>query len=136
MSSLNQQSLLKDFFMLHHLAAGREAVNIMRKMKRLPDNYHKARQLIAGDLKRSGFSVDTDVALRYEFFDGERRGFVSLVAKKNGGVVAIELDRRTPRLRSVHKLRAMNAYRVAAVRGPAARLPYRIHKVVSLDVAR
>lgn len=66
-----------------------------------------------------GWSVRREVVVQ-DRGDG-RRGKIDLVATKDGRTVAIELDCRSPRAKSLRKLEAFNAHeRIVILRRPLA----------------
>lgn len=61
-------------------------------------------------LIRAGLNVEREFAID---LDDGRRGFIDLVV---GGSVAIELDRRLPRAKSLKKLSKFNGFKIAVIR--------------------
>lgn len=84
---------------------------------------------VQGLLERRGWRVEREVVVG-DRGDG-RRGKVDLVASQAGYRVGIELDNRSPRAKSVHKLRALSCdERLVVLRVRSA--PYRVEGVLVL----
>lgn len=85
-----------------------EIEKIVGKCPALPDAAWQHRTLM-GHMAKAGWDVRKEVG--GQFFDGvyHRNGRVDLYATRNDFRVAIEIDRKSPRTRSVLKLRAINA---------------------------
>ncbi len=71
---------------------------------------------------------------RVTMSDGSRGGRLDVLAEFRGGLVAIELDARSPRRKSLEKLRQFTAFRVIGLRGVSMRPPAGIDAVVMLDI--
>ena len=82
----------------------------------VPDEAGSAEDEIADLLRADGWEVARQVYVA-ERGDG-RGGRVDLVVERDAATVAIEIDRRTPRRKSVVKLRARSWGRVIALRDP------------------
>ena len=112
---------------------GEEAVRVLRSLPDLPDTAAACHAAAMVALQQAGFTVAPE--FHVPAFDGERNGRIDVVLQKNGGLVAIELDARTPRRKSLKKLRCFPGYRIVALRGVALdRPPDGIDAAVSLPV--
>lgn len=128
------QSKLKVWIMnAADMAAGKLAVRVLKGLKGLPDHGPDLQPIVAEALDTAGFTVEQEVWVG-EYWPGQR-GRVNLMAFHKGGKVAIELDRRNVRRRSAAKLRSLDLYRIAAVRGPVCDRPWGVHEVVGLKVS-
>lgn len=115
------------------IIAGSKAIKALTALKGLPKNSHELQARVKNALIDVGFEVKTDVAMVYW---RTMTGKVAVVARHGGGMVAIELDGRWPNKRSIGKLRAMDGYRVIALKsGATSWIPHAINAVIKLDVA-
>jgi hypothetical protein len=73
-------------------------------------------------LEAAGFFVENEFPTK-ELGD-DRAGRIDIVASYKRGSVAIELDCRRPRTRSLKKLRLFNGYRLIVLRGVAMPVAY------------
>ena len=96
------------------LDAGDAALGILRSHT-WPDNARLMHNAVAEVLRAEGFTVVTEYFVRGAF--GYSNGRIDIVARRDGGHVAIELDARRPRERSVAKLNKVEAYRIIGLRG-------------------
>lgn len=111
-------------------AAGKEAVAIIGGLRAIPDHAFTAHQSVMAALAEAGFNVVKEVQVET---DGDL-GRVDVVATKGGGMVAIEIDSRSVRQKSIRKLRRMSAFRIAALRRPVVGETIEgIHAVVGID---
>lgn len=96
--------------------AGDYALDILRGLSDLEDNARIFHDQVEWALRNAGFSVrrEAHVGLRES---GRGFGYIDLLAIYHDGFVAIELDNRSPRARSLDKLRAFNAFRIVVLRG-------------------
>lgn len=104
----------------------------------LPNAAWQHRTLMA-NLVTAGWNVRKEVAS--EFSDGvyERKGRIDLYAMRNDFRIAIEIDRRSPRTKSVLKLRAVDAdLRIIVVReqGFTGKTPAGIDRVLCAGIQR
>ena len=99
-----------------HYLAGQMALEVLRHIPPLPDNSHLFHDGIEAALRRRGFVVrrEAEVSIRES---GRGPGRIDLLAQYHGGFVALELDNRSPRSKSIDKLRAFNAFRIVVMRG-------------------
>jgi hypothetical protein len=100
-----------------------------------PDQAAALHATVIRDLQVAGFNVVP------EFYVPDIRngygGRVDIVCFKNGEAVAIELDRRSPRKKSLEKLARFDGYRIVAVRGvDNVPCPEGIDEVVTMRVRR
>lgn len=98
-----------------NLAAGLAAAKILRNLTNLPDNHYAIHRRVAEELGEAGFDVRKFVDVKY--WGGKYNGRIDVVAERDGGTVAIELNNRHLKPRSGPKLRNMDAYRIIASRG-------------------
>lgn len=111
-------------------AAGREAVEIIGRLRAIPDHASTAHQSVMVALAEAGFNVVKEVQVGT---DGDT-GRVDVVATKGGGSVAIEIDSRSVRAKSIRKLRRMDGFRIAALRRVVHDEQIEgIHAVVGID---
>ena len=99
---------------------GRYAVHCIRHGYRwFPDEATKCQGFVASALRKGGFKVTWEVDVARA--DG-RPGRIDLVAEYRNERVAIEIDYRSPREKSLDKLRQFRGYRIVCLRGAAHRL--------------
>jgi len=111
-------------------AAGLEAVAIIGGLRSIPDHAFTAHQSVMAALAEAGFNVVKEVQVET---DGDT-GRVDVVATKAGGSVAIEIDSRSVRTKSIRKLRRMSGFRIAALRRAVNGEQIEgIHAVVGID---
>lgn len=111
-------------------AAGLEAVSIIGGLRAIPDHAFTAHQSVMAALAEAGFNVVKEVQVET---DGDT-GRVDVVATKAGGSVAIEIDSRSVRAKSIRKLRRMDGFRIAALRRAVNGEQIEgIHAVVGID---
>lgn len=111
-------------------AAGLEAVSIICGLRAIPDHAFTAHQSVMAALAEAGFNVVKEVQVET---DGDT-GRVDVVATKAGGTVAIEIDSRSVRTKSIRKLRRMAGFRIAALRRAVNGEQIEgIHAVVGID---
>lgn len=114
--------------------AGTLAIETLQGLSPPPDNASAFHDAVEVALRAAGFEV------RREAYVGIREsrcgfGFIDLLAIYQGGFVAIELDRRSPRSGSLDKLRAFNAFRLLVLRGDRGWPPERdIDAIIALPV--
>jgi hypothetical protein len=113
-------------------AVGHEAVAVLRRLHAgdAADDLHDRAEKA---LSLAGFSCSREFEVE-DRGDG-RRGFVDLVARRADVVVAIELDRATPREKSIRKLQQVrDAFRVVVLREapPGVAQDERVDAVVGL----
>ena len=83
-------------------------------------------------LKKNGFSVHKEV--RANFPGSDRKYRVDILVEEEDGRVVIELDSKSPRRKSVAKLKLFDAYRIIGLRGTKCRAPNGIDEIVGLRV--
>jgi hypothetical protein len=89
---------------------------------------------VAGRLSDAGFVVEVEVRVA-DRGDGQR-GYIDIVASCSDGAVAIELDCRSPRAKSLAKLRQFSGFRVVGLRGAVCSVvPDGIDAVVAMPLA-
>lgn len=116
-----------------HEMAGKIAISVMQNLRNVPDQAGQLHRAVADALTEKGFAVRCEVATSH--LGDDREGRVDILASIFGGVVAIEIDARKPRARSLKKLALFNAYRIVALRGVSMDPPPGIDAVVALHVA-
>ncbi len=80
------------------------------------DSAREMHDAVAGKLIRSGYTIQREYPLHYR--EDGHLGYVDLIAEKDGCRFALELDRSTPRAKSIKKLQTfMDAARVVLLRG-------------------
>lgn len=78
------------------------------------DDATSAQLQTASFLRQKGYTVELEVEMPY----GTRRGRIDLVARREGETIAIELDRLSPRKKSITKLNLYPATRrIVLLRG-------------------
>ena len=94
-----------------HSLAGAYALEVLGKMQPAPDDAAEFHRTVETALKSAGFTVrrEARVGIRES---GRGAGRIDLLASIHDGFVAIELDRRSPRSKSLDKLRSFNAFRI------------------------
>ncbi len=97
---------------------GERVCEILRAMPPQPDNATELHDAVEVALEIRGVEVQRECPI--EMNDG-RKGYIDLVAE---GCVAIELDRRLPRAKSLKKLAAFPGYRIAVTRTDDASLEF------------
>ena len=113
--------------------AGRKAKAVMLS-RQWPDNARSMHAEIAAALKSAGFSVWNEYATGD--MGDYRKGRIDIFAEAYGGSVAIELDARKPRARSIAKLRLFDCYKLIGLRGvDRVVIPDGIDDVIGLRVA-
>ena len=112
-------------------AAGEQAVAAMRGLRGIPDHAFTAHQSVMAALDAAGFVVAKEVGIECP----EEAGRLDVVASKDGGQVAIEIDSRSPRKKSLRKLNRMDCFRIVALRRvvPSTEAYAGIHAVVGID---
>jgi len=112
-------------------AAGAQAVAAMRGLRGIPDHAFTAHQSVMAALDAAGFVVAKEVGVE----SPDEAGRLDVVASKDGGQVAIEIDSRSPRKKSLRKLNRMDCFRIVALRRevPATEAYAGIHAVVGID---
>jgi hypothetical protein len=114
---------------------GEKAQNVLADLPPQPDTAGAVHGAAIEALRAAGFEVRTECGVD-DRGDG-RSGRVDIVAEHDGGSVAIEIDHRNPRQKSVHKLRRFSGFRLLALRGIALpNLPDGIDGAVSIPVRR
>lgn len=99
---------------------------VLRALPPQPDNAHCVHAAAIEALAAAGFYVYPEFSIVYG--DGEHeRGRIDIAVLMHGQTVAIEIDARKPRVRSLKKLRAFDGGRVLALRGVAGGV--RIHGI-------
>lgn len=93
---------------------GREASKIIQNGEWL-DNANAFHRGVMIALTDAGFKVFFEFSTAP--LGDDVYGRIDIVAEKYGGSVAIELDNRRPRKRSIRKLRLFSGYRIIALRG-------------------
>jgi len=98
-----------------------------------PDDARAFHKRAVAVLRRSCFSVGVELPTTY----GSASGYIDMVAWFRGGTVAIELDRRRPRAKSIEKLLSVNAFRMIVLRDARWQLglPSGIHAMVCKTLA-
>lgn len=94
--------------------AGQAVISIIRSVI-WPDHAATLHAYVGRALQAEGFKVTYEFKTRS--LGDPRDGRIDLLAVRNGGVVAIELDTRRPRKRSLLKLRLADAFRLIVLRG-------------------
>jgi hypothetical protein len=101
-----------------------EAVAVIRSMPAVPDDADWAHAEVMRALAKAGFVVAHEIGITTD--DG-RRGRLDVVAEKCGARIAIEIDARRPREKSLAKLRTFDGGRIIALRGVS--VPGRIDRI-------
>lgn len=96
------------------------------------DHAREMQQEVERALTRAGFSVRLEYPTAH--LGDNRNGRIDIVAHKDGQDVAIELDCRTPRYRSIKKLKLFPGYRIIGLRGIRHPIVDGIDGVVCLQV--
>lgn len=113
-------------------AAGLRALTVLEGLYDLPDKAAGLQQAVALALEKAGFSVLTEARALQPL--GHRTGRVDVVAEYQGGMIVIELDARSPRRKSVEKLKQFDAFRIIGLRGGDGGYLSDIDAIVSLDI--
>jgi hypothetical protein len=113
--------------------AGARAVAVMTGLSEIPDKAGILHRAVADALSADGFEVRCEAGTAQ--LGDDREGRIDILARRDGGVVAIEIDARKPKARSLKKLMLFNAYRIIALRGVSMAPPAGIDAVVALNVA-
>jgi len=100
---------------------------ILENMPPVADTAAQVHVAAAEALRAGGF----DVVLEWRTSDGGR---IDIVAMRDTWSVAIEIDARKPRARSLLKLRGFLGAKVIALRGVAPLLPYGIDAAICIPV--
>lgn len=96
------------------------------------DHAGEMQKEIASALGRAGFSCILEYSTRR--LGDIKNGRIDIVAEKHGEGVAIELDCRSPRSRSIKKLKLWPGYRIIGLRGIRHPIIDGIDGVVCLQV--
>lgn len=112
--------------------AGKKAISILEGLTGLPDEAYMLQRAVAVGLQAGGFEVQLEAATAG--LGDVRNGRVDILATIEGGAVAIEIDARRPKPRSINKLKLFDAFRIVALRGVSGEAPEGIDAVVALDV--
>ena len=78
-------------------------ITILEQLQRIPEE--KAFEFnirVRNEFKKENFDIFTEVVVK-DRGDG-RRGKIDLVAKKDNLIIAVEIDRLTPRQKSIYKI--------------------------------
>ncbi len=113
--------------------AGRRAVEVLSSLRDLPDSAAALQRSVAAALEADGFEVFLEVPTA-GLGDERPGGRIDILAKDGPSSVAIELDARSPRRRSVLKLKLFDAFRIVGLRGVGGDCPPGIDAVVKLNV--
>jgi hypothetical protein len=122
--------------MIKHYEAGVIAIRAICGMQKPIDKAKEFHDAVQIALLNAGFRVTREAPiLKRE--SGRGFGRIDLLAERNGAAVAIELDRRCPRAKSLDKLRAFDAFRIVVLRGAAPWSSERgIDAIISVPVYR
>jgi hypothetical protein len=104
---------------------------ILRRLPPQIDNADVLHNAAETWLRQHGLNVTRE----YMIHIGSRYGFIDLVITDDGGLrVAIELDRRMPRAKSLRKLAAFDGYRIAVTRSdiPLREFECMVDEVIAL----
>lgn len=93
-----------------------ELRNTLAACGRLPDRASQFQEAIQEALEGAGWAVRREVDVPAMRLGNGRCGRVDLVGERAGVRIAIELDRRSPRQKSLRKLALIDATRVVIVR--------------------
>ena len=93
---------------------GCAVAGILRGLKGVPDDHFEIHRRVVEELSEADFEVRKFVDVTY--WRGKRNGRIDVVATRNGGTVAIELNNRRLKPISAPKLRAISAYRIIVSR--------------------
>ena len=91
-----------------------EAVAIMKRLRSIPDTAAQSHYRVMAAFQQAGWNVMPEY--RIDLPDG-RRGRIDLVVETPGAMIAIEIDTRKPREKSLRKLALFNGGRIIALRG-------------------
>lgn len=117
--------------MNNKLKTGSEVEQILEKGL-WTDHAREMQEEVSRALERAGFLVVLEFSTAK--LGDNRNGRIDIVASKAGENVAIELDCRTPRLRSIKKLKLFDGYRIIGLRGVRHSIVDGIDGVVCLQV--
>ena len=95
--------------------AGRRAVEVMSELKGLQNTSAGVFKAVVAALRSDGFDVTPNYWVG-EYAPGHQ-GSVNILAKKDSGLVAIQLDDKRPTRSTVAKLKKVSAYRIVGLRG-------------------
>ena len=110
----------------------REVVQALTWMETQPDSAAVFHAAVVNHLFVCGFRVRTEICVELPSGKGGR---IDLVAYDNRGAVAIELDNRRPRRKSLDKLSVFDGGRVVVLRGvPPIRKPEGIDAIIAIPV--
>lgn len=113
--------------------AGNLVLSVLRNLE-VPERQRACYNRVVGALRQAGFNMRLQARSGIRTEDGWVR--VDLVAQFRGGYVAIELNRRHPRRRSLAALQSMDMFRILALRGAPEPLPKvsSINAIISLKL--
>ncbi|MEN3931399.1 hypothetical protein WJT86_10060 [Microvirga sp. W0021] len=114
--------------------AGMHAVTTLERLYGLPDKAGLLQKAVVSELERAGFSVCTEEQVSK--LQQRRTGRLDVLAVYRGGTVAIELDARSPRQKSIEKLLQFDAFRIIGLRNISMPPPIGIDAVVALHVGQ
>lgn len=115
------------------VAAGRYAALLISNHGYF-DNARLMHRSVSFILEKNGFYVENESPTAH--LGDDKNGRIDIVAYYKAGSVAIELDCRRPRARSLKKLRLFDGYRIIALRGVSlVEPPKGIDAVVCATVA-
>lgn len=102
---------------LSDIQCAENAIEVLEQYE-FADSAAAMHALAAEILQSHEFVVEFEHTIFYiDTLKQKRRGRIDLVAYKYGGAVAIELDCRNPRTKSIQKLRAFDGAKIFALRG-------------------
>jgi hypothetical protein len=114
--------------------AFKHACRLIRALPAQVDFHDDIKAAIARTLRDHGFRVFT----KFWVEAGDRGGYIALVATRDGSRIAIEVDRRSPRARSIYKLKGFIGQRIIVLRSDedaGFQIPF-IDAVITLPVAQ
>lgn len=114
-----------------NLQIGSEVEQILEKGL-WTDHARTMQQEVGRALEQAGFLVFLEFSTAK--IGDTKNGRIDIVARKDGQHVAIELDCRTPRMRSIKKLKLFPGYRIIGLRGIRHPIVDGIDGVVCLQV--
>jgi hypothetical protein len=97
---------------------GRSLIDSIRSIfheLKVPDNATEAQRIVVNELESNRFNCKTEYPVK-ERGDGHQ-GRIDIFAQKDGYDYAIEIDRLTPRDKSILKLKQVDAIRIILTRG-------------------
>jgi len=113
--------------------AGERACVVLSELEPLPDTAAAVHSASIEALEEGGFSVSPEYTVAIP--DKERSGRIDIVATLKDGRVAIEIDARKPRRKSLLKLKLFQGFRIVALRGvDMPQPPDGIHATVGIAV--